>query len=94
MEPDPEGKPIRVPVVTLLLKPIDAEKIVQASSVASIHFVLRNGSDRTHYADAAPDSGQTASVQSGYRSLKAPTLARTYEVETQLGDKKIVNSFN
>jgi pilus assembly protein CpaB len=45
MEPDPEGKPTNTDVVTLLVNPEDAEKVVEASAQGSVHFVLRNGSD-------------------------------------------------
>ena len=46
MQPDPEGKPTTsVDVVTLLVKPNDAERVVLASAQGTVHFVLRNGSD-------------------------------------------------
>lgn len=45
-EPDPSGKPATVTVVTLLLSPDDAERAVLASTQGTVHFVLRNGSDR------------------------------------------------
>ena len=44
--PDPDNKPATVNVVTLLLKPLDAEKLVLATSLGTIHFVLRNITDR------------------------------------------------
>ena len=47
-QPDPEGKPNTVTVVTLLLSPEEAERAVMASTQGSVHFVLRNGSDRGH----------------------------------------------
>ena len=43
--PEPDGKPISVNVVTLLLKPEDAEKVVLATNLGVIYFVLRNGVD-------------------------------------------------
>ncbi len=46
IEPDPQGKPETVNVVTLLLKPEDGEKIVLAASQGQIQFVLRNGADQ------------------------------------------------
>jgi len=48
-EPDPEGKATITTVVTLLVKPEDAERIVLASSEGTVHFVLRNGADREEY---------------------------------------------
>lgn len=46
VEPDPSGKPSSVTVVTLLLSPDDAQRAVLASTQGTVHFVLRNGSDR------------------------------------------------
>jgi pilus assembly protein CpaB len=46
IQPDPQGKPETVNVVTLLLSPQDSEKLLLASSQATIHFVLRSGADR------------------------------------------------
>ena len=45
VEPDPEGKPSDVTIVTLLLSPEDTERAVLASNQGAIHFVLRNGND-------------------------------------------------
>jgi pilus assembly protein CpaB len=45
MQPDPDGKPESVTVVTLLLTPEDAERVVLASTQGTIHFVMRSGSD-------------------------------------------------
>ncbi len=45
IQPDPAGKPHTVSVVTLLLHPVDAEKLLLASASSSIQFVLRNGAD-------------------------------------------------
>src|SRR6185503_1901552 len=49
-DPDPNGKPENVSVVTLLVTPEESEKLALAQNQAaqnqgSIHFVLRNGSD-------------------------------------------------
>ncbi len=46
IQPDPEGKPQTVNVVTLLLNPEDAQKLMLASSQATIQFVLRSGADK------------------------------------------------
>ena len=47
IEPDPQGRPQTVNVVTLLLTPEDAQKLQLASSQGSIQFVLRSGVDQT-----------------------------------------------
>jgi pilus assembly protein CpaB len=46
IQPDPEGKPQTVNVVTLLLSPADSEKLLLASTQATIQFVLRSGADK------------------------------------------------
>ncbi len=46
IEPDPTGKPQTVNVVTLLLSPEDSQKLLLASTQATIQFVLRNGADQ------------------------------------------------
>jgi pilus assembly protein CpaB len=46
IEPDPTGKPQTVNVVTLLLSPEDAQKLLMASTQSTIQFVLRNGADQ------------------------------------------------
>jgi len=46
IEPDPQGKPATVNVVTLLLNPEDSQKLQLASAQSSIQFVLRSGADQ------------------------------------------------
>src|SRR5437867_1770667 len=46
VEPDPQGKPQTVNVVTLLLTPENSQKMLLASAQGSIQFVLRSGVDR------------------------------------------------
>ena len=45
MQPDPEGKIAPTDVVTLLVNPQGAERVVLASAQGTVHFVLRNGAD-------------------------------------------------
>src|ERR1017187_5051620 len=45
LQPDPQGKPQNVKVVTLLLTPDDAQKLLLASNQGTVQFVLRNASD-------------------------------------------------
>jgi pilus assembly protein CpaB len=45
IEPDPQGKPQSVNVVTVLLNPADSQKLLLASAQGSIQFVLRSGAD-------------------------------------------------
>ena len=46
IEPDPQGKPQTVNVVTLLLSPEDSQKLQLASAQGNIQFVLRSGADQ------------------------------------------------
>jgi pilus assembly protein CpaB len=48
IEPDPQGKPATVNVVTLLVSPEDSQKLQLASSQGTIQFVLRSGVDQTN----------------------------------------------
>src|SRR6266404_2866685 len=45
MDPDPNGKPENVTVITLLVSPEQSEKLALAQNQGTIHFVLRNGGD-------------------------------------------------
>ena len=45
MDPDPNGKPENVAVVTLLVTPEESEKLALAQNQGTIQFVLRNGGD-------------------------------------------------
>jgi pilus assembly protein CpaB len=45
LKKDAEGKPVSVPVITVLVSPEDAEKLSLASSDARIQLVLRNKND-------------------------------------------------
>jgi len=44
-DPDPNGKPENVTVVTLLVNPEESEKLALAQNQGTIQFVLRNGGD-------------------------------------------------
>jgi pilus assembly protein CpaB len=54
IEPDPQGKPQQVNVVTLLLTPEDSQKVQLASAQGNIQFVLRSGADQTKNAELRP----------------------------------------
>jgi pilus assembly protein CpaB len=100
MQPDPEGKPTTVDVVTLLVTPHDAERVVLASAQGTVHFVLRNGSDHAQVNDQpAQMSGlgevakeKSTPVRTRKVTASAPAPA-PYSVETLRGDKHTVESF-
>jgi pilus assembly protein CpaB len=98
IHPDAEMKATSVNVVTLLLKPQDAEKMVLATSLGAIHFVLRNGMDKEQTLSSSMGLGQlTGPTSPGPTTTAAKVTspkAKQYEVETIMGDRQIVNSFN
>jgi pilus assembly protein CpaB len=96
VEPNPDGKPDTVNVVTLLMKPDDAERVVLASTQGSIHFVLRNSADRGQVNDEPVKLSQLIPIQGGGAAAarKVPAPPRRYVVETVLGTQKTAASFN
>ena len=98
LQPDPQGKPETVNVVTLLLTPEDSQKLVLASSQGGIQFVLRNGADHSKVT-AVPM--QMAQLSGPPPAAPAPAVTPrprlpmkdTYVVETILGDKRSTRSF-
>jgi pilus assembly protein CpaB len=99
IRPDPEGKPISDNnVVTLLLKPEDSEKLVLATSLGAIHFVLRNGADKEQMASSSVGldelTGATAPLAPAQAAIAPAPRRKAYQVETILGDKQVVRTFN
>jgi pilus assembly protein CpaB len=97
LEPDPQGKAETVNVVTLLLIPEDAQKLVLASAQGGIQFVLRNGADHTKVKAVAVQMAQLSGVEAGPGPPVTPRLhspiKQPYVVETILGDKRTSKSF-
>ena len=104
IEPDPQGKPQTVNVVTLLLNPEDSQKLQFTSSQGTIQFVLRNGSDQTktevhptrmeHLVASAKPPAPPAPT--GKRSGKAPATrpaGTTYILEVIQGKERNVSKF-
>jgi pilus assembly protein CpaB len=97
INPDPKGEAASVDVVTLMLKPEDAEKVVLASTQGTIHFVLRNGADRgktdskpitlSQLVNSAPEPAPAHAV------AQARAAPKRYSVVTVLGNKQSVTSF-
>jgi pilus assembly protein CpaB len=100
IHPDPAGKPVTVNVVTLLLKPEDAEKTALAASLGGMYFVLRNGNDSAQ-ANPSPMGLAQLTGSGTFLSGSLPKATRPperakpsqYEVETYLGNKRVVNDF-
>jgi pilus assembly protein CpaB len=97
LQPDPQGKPETVNVVTLLLTPEDAQKLVLASSQGGVQFVLRNGADHTRVKAAAVQMAQLSGAEPLPAATVTPRLRlpikEPYVVETILGDKRSTKSF-
>lgn len=102
LEPDPKGKPQTVNVVTLLLSPRDAQKLVLATQQGSVQFVLRNGADQNKpdqkpvlasqlIADVAPPEPRAHVAAAAPKA--SPRPPEFYSVETIAGDKHTVAKF-
>jgi pilus assembly protein CpaB len=98
IQPQADGKPISVNVVTLLLKPDDAEKLVLATSLGGIYFVLRNGGDQQQAENQpiglAQLTGNAVVPARPGASRPMQPKPKPYEVETVLGDKQVFNGFH
>lgn len=106
-EPDPNGKPETVSVVTLLVTPEESEKLALAQNQAAqnqgtIHFVLRNGGDVATPDTAAVDMAELAGtprkaaqpeVRGRRRTVSKPAPAPSFTVETVAGGKVSVATF-
>jgi pilus assembly protein CpaB len=99
LQPDPDGKATSVNVVTLLVKPEDAERVVLASSQGQVHFVLRNGIDRDQanstplqlsQLDGAPLKAPL--VVTAVHHAAAPPAPKPYVVEVITGGKSAESS--
>jgi pilus assembly protein CpaB len=101
VQPNLDGKPSSVNVVTVLVTPNDAERVVLASTQGTIHFVLRNSADHGQVENPPVGlsqlipgtgpmlpSGKQRAVRTGAIRRTAPEV-----VETVIGDKQSGVSF-
>ncbi len=101
IEPDPQGKPQQVDVVTLLLTPEDSQKLQLASTQGAIQFVLRNGTDKKtvdlHPARldqlVAMAKPPAPAVKIG-RRIPVAAARPTYVLEVIQGTQKTVHKFD
>jgi pilus assembly protein CpaB len=97
IEPDPQGKPETVSVVTLLLTPANAQRVVLASTQGTVQFVLRNSADHGTVPDAPIDLRELSGAKAVTPGKSADAVAarvKSYSVETLVGEKRQVASFN
>jgi pilus assembly protein CpaB len=93
VQPDPQGKPSDVTVVTLLLNPQQSQRAVLASSQGAIHFVLRNAVDTSTNQNAqlflsdltAPDDPLAKPKMVRMPVVPHPPQRQEHEIETVLG---------
>ena len=103
IEPDPEGKPQTVNVVTLLVNAEDSQRLLLASTQGTIQFVLRNSAD-----DKTPPVVPTSLNQlmsgsmpvpprpaGGAVKRQSPTSAVTdaYGIEIVRGNQRTMQTF-
>jgi pilus assembly protein CpaB len=101
IEPDPQGKPQQVSVVTLLLSPEDSQKLQLASTQGSIQFVLRNGTDTknvdlhpTHVDQLIATAKSPVAVVSRKTGKRvAPPSKPVYVLEVIQGTQHTVHKF-
>jgi pilus assembly protein CpaB len=105
-DPDPNGKPENVSVVTLLVTPEESEKLALAQNQAaqnqgSIHFVLRNGGDSARSDTAPVDMAELAGLPkkapkvevAHKKQVTVSKMPEPYIVETLTGGKVTVAKF-
>jgi pilus assembly protein CpaB len=102
IEPDPQGKPEQVNVVTLLLSPEDSQRLQLASTQGTIQFVLRNGTDKTNV-DIHPTrvdqlvaaANPSAPPKSNRPVKRAPVASQPrYVLEVIQGTQKTIHRFD
>jgi pilus assembly protein CpaB len=101
IEPDPQGKPQQVDVVTLLLTPEDSQKLQLASTQGTIQFVLRNGTDKevnknllAARLDQLVPMPKPAAPVVRAKTGRVIAAKPTYVLEVIEGTKKTVHKFN
>jgi pilus assembly protein CpaB len=104
MDPDPNGKPDNVSVITLLVTPEQSERLALAQSQGTIHFVLRNGGDLASLEIAPVDLTELAGIPKkpaqpgpphGKRPVAVvkPPALEMYTVETLANGKTTIDKF-
>ncbi len=103
IEPDPQGKPETVNVVTMLLTPQDSEKLIMAYAQGSIQFVLRNGADKltpevkpvvaTELFVGGKKPPELRQVATARRAPRPAKVSDFYVVETIAGGKRSTERF-
>ena len=103
IEPDPQGKPQTVNVVTVLLNPEDSQKLLLASTQGTIQFVLRSGADQAKTSPTPTRldqlvSGTAKPAQTARRAKPKPVAAapkppEPFVMEVIHGEQRNVQKF-
>lgn len=99
IQQDKDGKPITVPVITLLVKPEQADKLTLASTEGRIQLALRNTIDTTQIdpppvLDASVFGIPAPPIVRRHRSVRhAAAPPRPFVVEVIRGDKREKKTF-
>ena len=105
IEPDPQGKPQQVNVVTLLLTLDDSQKLQLASAQGNIQFVLRSGADQKKIPQPPPtrldeliSGGKPVPATPGvkrspHKSEPAPAIYLWHEIEVIQGTQHSIQKF-
>jgi pilus assembly protein CpaB len=98
IEPDPQGRPHAVNVVTVLVNPEDSQRLQLASAHGNIQFVLRSGVDQkqaeilpTRLDELFPSDKPVVMAKAVKR--KPPAPAPMYMLEVIQGTKRSVEKF-
>ena len=104
IQPNGEGKPEKVPVITLLVSPEDAQKLTLASMEGKIQLSLRNPSDGNKK-DATPirnaslyklpemPLSRPAPQKAAARHKPVPPVTKVYALEIIRGEKRDITNF-
>jgi pilus assembly protein CpaB len=100
IEPDPQGKPHTVNVVTVLVTPENSQRLQLASAQGNIQFVLRSGADqkqaeiRPTRLDQLFPSDKPVLVARAVKRTHAAPPAPMYMLEVIQGTKRSVQKFD
>ncbi len=107
IQPTPEGKPEKVPVVTLLVSPEDAQKLTLASLEGKIQLALRNPTDAKKQDQAPlrnvtlyklpeiqPQAAPARRARAAAPRKVVPPPQKIYVMEIIRGEKRDATNFN
>jgi len=101
IEPDPQGKPQTVNVVTLLLTPEDSQRLLLSATQGTIQFVLRSGADKQRVTLSPTKLDQLVGLerkpplpaQRARKRAPPPKPPEVYILEVIQGEKRTLEKF-